>query len=86
MAAHGGFNRLLDKLMNITAVAKTDFMLGRVHIDIQLIRRKLQVDISTGRMALEEEIAQSLEDRVPHQFVTYGPAIDKKAQPRRHAR
>ena len=64
--------------MHQTAITEAHLVLGRVHIDIDYCRIKLQIEHKHWMTTMKQHIAICLTYRVSNQAVTHDTAIDEE--------
>ena len=62
--------------MRVVAIPKADFVLGRMHIDIDLRRIDIQIDDVGGLTAVVQHVGVGLAHRVGESFITNDAAVD----------
>ncbi len=70
-------NGIAHEIMQPACLAETDFGLGRVNVDVHLLRRHLEKQQHHRKRRGRENIAISLAHRVQQQAIAHQAAIDK---------
>ena len=83
MLLHRLLHGLADHLVDGLAVTQTDLLLGRMDIDIHVLRRQVQVDEACRISSFHQEIAQPFGNGMNDHPVADGPAIDQQPDPGR---
>ena len=78
MLLHRPFHGLADHLVDGLTVAQADLLLGRMDIDIDVLRRQAQVDEACRIPSFHQKITQPFGDGMDDHPVTNGPAINQQ--------
>ena len=66
-----------DGFMHSVRVYKANFVFGRMHVNIHLIKRNFDKNNSDGKLPLHQALRKSLKDTVLDRPVAHKPAVDK---------
>src|ERR1700732_5141951 len=67
-----------DQMIEAVPVAKSDLGLGRVHVDVHLVRRKIEEKGGDGIAARHEQAAVSLLNRMAEAAIANAAAVDEQ--------
>ncbi len=67
--------------MHLVRVYKANFIFGRMHVDIHLIKRNFDKNNGNRKLPLDQALRKSLKDTVLDRPVAHEPAVDKDIEP-----
>ena len=68
----------VNKIVHIATIAKTYFVFGRMHIDVDVARVEFEIQYKSRMPAVIQHIGIGLPNSVTDQFVANSAAIDVK--------